>query len=207
MGILVLAIVAFFVIMTAVYFLGIKKAESPTSSTSPAPTVVDETANWKTYESSKYGYLFKYPSDWRIAQNTEDNLVIVNFPVSEERGSDGVDEVKDKGKAAIRLGISGQPPDLGAKTRDLSLDQYVNKMIKKNEAYSGKKDITKEETTVGGKPAILVNGYGFAGPFFPGATVFIEKSTSEVVFITPSLDYPSYKKVFNQILSTFKFTE
>lgn len=40
---------------------------SQTSQSTPIPsstsTLVDETANWKTYTNSKYGFSFKYPDD------------------------------------------------------------------------------------------------------------------------------------------------
>ncbi len=37
-----------------------------TNQNSPSPATSEETANWKTYASTKYGYLIKYPKDWNI---------------------------------------------------------------------------------------------------------------------------------------------
>src|SRR3989344_7950690 len=40
----------------------------PTEASAKAGTSADETANWKTYEDSTYGFSLKYPSDWRIIE-------------------------------------------------------------------------------------------------------------------------------------------
>lgn len=44
---------------------------SPTPTTSPIPTqslTIDETENWKVYTNNQYGFSFKYPNDWQITQ-------------------------------------------------------------------------------------------------------------------------------------------
>lgn len=40
------------------------------------PTPVDETANWKTYMNSKYGFEFKYPDNWTLS---EENSSTANY--------------------------------------------------------------------------------------------------------------------------------
>ena len=52
-----------------------------TKTLSITPTV--ETAGWKTYTNEKYGFSFKYPTDWKIGESTENNsemLVYVQSP-------------------------------------------------------------------------------------------------------------------------------
>lgn len=44
--------------------------------TLPVTTTTDETANWKTYKSEKYGFEFKYPAEWRVFEN--DNRVDIH---------------------------------------------------------------------------------------------------------------------------------
>lgn len=53
------------------YFVLTKKTTNPYSNNYPTPTQITqsifpttETANWKTYVNTKYGYEFKYPSDF-----------------------------------------------------------------------------------------------------------------------------------------------
>jgi hypothetical protein len=52
---------------------------TPTSFISPAPVITtittpDPTANWKIYSDSKYGYSFKYPSDYLYKDNGPNNV-------------------------------------------------------------------------------------------------------------------------------------
>lgn len=44
---------------------------SPTIS-QPSPTPVDETANWKTYQSTAIGLSFRYPADFTVNEDTTD---------------------------------------------------------------------------------------------------------------------------------------
>lgn len=66
-GVLVIA-----VILGGVYYLGTQKTATPqTTSTSPTSqptTIPDETANWKTYTSKEFGYLFKFPRKGDVIQ-------------------------------------------------------------------------------------------------------------------------------------------
>jgi len=70
------------------------------SSATPTPTTSDETANWKTYTDSKYGFEFKYPSDWSLVAgdaliwkgngiNNQDNDNIQTLKVSYGNNADG----------------------------------------------------------------------------------------------------------------------
>ncbi len=49
--------------------LALKTTPSPT----PTP-ILDETANWKTYTNQKYGYLVKYPPDWKYTETDDPGL-------------------------------------------------------------------------------------------------------------------------------------
>ncbi len=51
---------------------------TPSSSTNPISTSSAETANWKTYTSSKFKYTFKYSNDWNVVQSNEDATLLKN---------------------------------------------------------------------------------------------------------------------------------
>lgn len=55
-----------------------------TPSPTPSPSPIDETASWKTYTNTKYGFSFKYPNsdNWRLMNlpnpiTNEDNTFLV----------------------------------------------------------------------------------------------------------------------------------
>ena len=48
------------------------------------PTAEDPTKDWKTYESSLYGYTIKYPEDWVASQNTAPSAETERFTGDEE---------------------------------------------------------------------------------------------------------------------------
>ncbi|MDO8570435.1 MAG: PsbP-related protein [Candidatus Daviesbacteria bacterium] len=52
----------------------------PTSVPTISPSATDsaETANWKTYTNSKYGFSFKYPQDYAIKEESERVFYIKN---------------------------------------------------------------------------------------------------------------------------------
>ena len=63
-----LVVVAILAIFLGGYYLGqqqIKLTLSSQSTVQPPSSPADETADWKTYISTKYGYSLKYPINWK----------------------------------------------------------------------------------------------------------------------------------------------
>lgn len=44
-----------------------------TTATSTATKTTDETADWKTYSNTVYGFSLKYPNDWKLSSSTIDS--------------------------------------------------------------------------------------------------------------------------------------
>lgn len=72
--ILIVLILAFLVGGYLVYQKQPKPTPSPsapsTTSYTPQPSPVNETANWKIYTSNKYRFSFKYNPDWKLTEQT-----------------------------------------------------------------------------------------------------------------------------------------
>lgn len=81
---IVLGVVIFIIIAAFLYYSGFFDTNSnsnvntntPTNTTGNTNTQANtntatdiDTSDWKTYENAKYGYSFKYPSDWTIVDN------------------------------------------------------------------------------------------------------------------------------------------
>lgn len=56
-----------------------KYQTQPSPLVSPEPSAEAETANWKTYSNTKYGYSFKYPPDWIIEPDKQAPDEIINI--------------------------------------------------------------------------------------------------------------------------------
>ena len=66
---IILGVAAVVIIAIGAYTLGAKQSQpvvqnSIQTTPIPSPTPIDETANWKTYTNTKYGFLIKYPMSW-----------------------------------------------------------------------------------------------------------------------------------------------
>jgi hypothetical protein len=72
----VLAVLVLILGGTTIYFLTAQKSVAPVVQTpvpvsKTVPVVQDETAGWKTYTNSKYGYAVKYNNDWVFTEFPE----------------------------------------------------------------------------------------------------------------------------------------
>lgn len=176
------------VVGVAVYFGFMNKSAkvaispSPTVSSTKSPSVSpkDETLGWKIYTNAKYGFEFKYPTDWKV-QDTSESHVSIAADSDKRNGSYG---------PSNPINVSAT-----SNTSHLSLSQWVNKNVDKPTTVSSK------EIQVGGYTAIQNIETGNIT-----SVVTYSSSINNVV----SFDSPEsspYLKVYNQILSTFKFTK
>jgi hypothetical protein len=157
----------------------------PKSQTQPSPTKLpDPTANWKGYTNTKLGFSVKYPKNW---------------PEPQERILSTRADVEFKGTMRISVGVFYDQE----KQRELTYleiaKQYAN----------GKKE--PQQITVDGQPAayLKIGGEDLVAPkpnlfnlvaIQKGKTVY----TIEYSFGITSLE--EEQKIFDLILSTFKFT-
>ena len=152
-------------------------------------------ANWKTYTNSKYGYQVKYPSAW-IAK--ESNLMTVRF------SSPDTNEFDHAGEVSIII----DEEDSIVNT-EKEADEAFQKMNELLKTQSETEDTYKLEKkiTVGDLLAFKTTG---GCCLDVGRHVFIFKETNiyRITLYGPLTNLPlKNQEIFNQILSTFKFTE
>lgn len=155
----------------------------------PAPTV-DPTANWKTFTNDKFGYSFKYPSDWEVirAMNTW-TQVQLSRKISET-------EARQK-----NLPNSG-----GFFVVDVSIN--YNKFTRPDTTPSSSWITEVTNLTVSG---VQANKYRttFTQSIRPGVNPGDGETT--VMMSHNGIDFAlllrdnRYQDIFDQILSTFKF--
>ena len=152
------------------------------SSPSPTPTP-DPTANWKTYSNDAYKYSFKYPSSWKINTTSPQTTYL-------EAGS------VDEPQTFARVSIS----ETGENNK--SVEELARSW------RSG----AVEKIQVGGEEAakVLQNPNPEGEPLVQGGytiSVFVKnKSNINLLIQLETANLNTYQAIFDQILSTFKFT-
>lgn len=186
------------------YLLGINKNKSPQAPTSqitsiPTPTV-DPTVNWKTYTNTAFGYQFKYPNDHTVATdvNWKDGHFISATPTST---LSFIYDIPDKevfgpGKDIPGLYFSIENSSKSSKEK---AQEYLNEHRRSYLDENGL-EIQAEETLFANLPASEIKGGGYINQSF--RLIFISKNNM-LLTIEQRTDDP----LFEQILSTFKFTD
>ena len=159
----------------------------------PTGEPADETTDWQIYQDEEYGFEVRYPLLWQVKQVNIDGGIIFEFNNEEK------DYNLEMGPV-VPIAIS-----IRDDIYDSSIDKYLtNEQIKK---------ILKDETVlIGGKKAYIIQGvtppvYHDFRIIFEKDKVFNFNSNAYTVKAVNQNDFNEVDKVFNQILSTFKFID
>ncbi|KKW46442.1 MAG: hypothetical protein UY96_C0004G0019 [Parcubacteria group bacterium GW2011_GWB1_56_8] len=173
------------------------RANQPPIPAGP-PSGVD-TSSWPTYRNEQYGFEVKYPEDWFniTLENAAGSRSFVEFS-NKERTSTG------SGVIVVQV-VIGSDPDLFNALRNTRADETIEKNLI---FYTKIRD-----ETVAGNPAVrYIADYKNvpAGVLPTGEEVLMRRDGAVVYFriygYSP-LIVKFNQNVFNQILSTFKFTK
>ncbi|MBL7036615.1 hypothetical protein ISR94_02080 [Candidatus Microgenomates bacterium] len=165
----------------------------PTSVPSPKPST-DPTSDWEIYENSKFGFSFKFPKEWGTyfseTENKSFNLFVAPLAI--------IKEISDLFERGGGFG--------GGKFLTLTINKLEEAPSYKSDEYQ---KVSSETLILDGISGIryhtdvILDMQGFdAGDKIETIVV----KTSNGYFIIGLLDY-QYKNLFDQILSTFSFTE
>ncbi|MDP2684508.1 MAG: hypothetical protein Q8P20_05650, partial [bacterium] len=203
-----LAGILFITFIIAAFFAGMKyqraisliayqQSNLITSTPSPAP---DPTANWKTYSNPTYGFSFKYPAN------------IIDSPGGVMGGPATANIIGCFGdKRTVRQGTDA-PFDgfcIYIDKSKNSLQSYVDNekktfLINYKFYTKAKMPATSEKNVIlDGRDGIILKGYNYWG----SDSLYISLFNQNILAI-PFLEKSkgSFENIFNQILSTFKFT-
>lgn len=158
----------------------------------PVKVIKNETADWKIYESNKFGFLIKYPSDWQISDRTgfKGAQVIFDSPIS---------PIFNSGVSIAQL-----PAYDDIRGRKITFEEVVSDYkIKLSEEF---KDVKEEYITLDNIPAVNLS-FIKDGKYLDN---ILTLSTNDVFVITcysDNLEKNACKSTFNLMLSSFKFIE
>ena len=168
------------------------KCEFSPCPTNPTPTP-DPTADWKTYESEKLGVSFKYPEEWYLNEEVIPNSV---FIAAGKIGYGGIvvaegNDYNTEYEGTSKLEINKLNTDVG------ETGGYTTLRLP---------DIYVDKTTA----AVLETKPDKIGINYPLDTIYIKKANSYYkIWVSGNTqdEYDSNKKIFDLLLSTFKFTD
>ena len=173
--------------------------ELATPSVSPSPTT-DETINWKTYTSSDFKFSLKFPPDWKPALNSSTadiNTIIFSAPDNGEIATPP--EVIPAHYYARIVEVKVQNTDRSLTITDLKTD--INNIASPNTAI--------EDIKIDNKNALRIKnipGGGITEIWTSNGNRRYYLSHFEGVEVN-KVDNPKYSKIFDQILSTFRFLD
>ncbi|MBI2040327.1 hypothetical protein HYT18_04610 [Candidatus Microgenomates bacterium] len=201
------------------YFLGANKnqtipqpqqAVAPSIVTQPSPTNTPNsaedstTSTWKTYQDSKYGFSFRYPSNAQISTGTVASML--------SRQEDNGINIKPPYEApydkwwTMDLVVRDNPQGTDAQ---MIINNYIEE-LKKTCSPPACGTPTMIQNTLKSYQNGVVNGYIFhIGAETDSAMVVLTRGNKTYVFrMSGDQGYvtDSGLKIFDQILSTFKFT-
>lgn len=183
-------------IISAVFYLGRLSSGQPQQiSVSPTPQIskaIDETANWKTYTNSKYGYSVKYPSELLVKEEGKINTHIIDltgFFLSKSPATQG--------------------NSMSIEVRSDAYKEIISTL--QREWWGGTKESPNKAEDI---EIVGTNGKRISGAHVPsgGALFEVYLPRQNLVYVIRLMVSFSEKqigyneKTFDNIISTFKFT-
>lgn len=155
--------------------------QKPANNATPTPT--DETATWKTYKNTNYGYEVKYPSEWKI---TSAHQSIISFGDTFTIGTECIDG-------------RGFPEDAVSQSKKVTYNGRVF-IINKVYVQDGKKLFEYTATTE------FPTNYRASNPSSELPADYYQTACKVVGFYV-NVNKNVTDSLIEQILSTFKFTK
>lgn len=201
------------------YILGTKKSQPVVENkviVQPSPTPIDETANWKTYINTQYGFEVKYPTDRRISEtnnytlpalNTNKDIVMAiqstnqNYP----RSLTGLNISANNNVNSCSALSNGQKVTETKNINGLAFLVYEENVP--SDAMGGFRSLNNEYRVVHDKMCYTVQSSVFWTDisFVHDATDAKQPSAQELEEQQNWIQ--TQRQLNNQILSTFKFTD
>ena len=184
------------------------QAPSPTPKTVSSISIPpDETADWKTYNSNLLGISIKYPSNWFLESenNNDKSFRIQNYNPATAQGRDYI-PTEDKGKFSVVF------YDWSQKLKAKTANELKLELSKEKECFyigdpAGERISLNEQTKNINSLIVFIRDTRCSQA--PTSSLqreyFIFDGKEKIIKVFSGLDVESGTQSLNQILSTFKF--
>jgi hypothetical protein len=213
LSILVISVILFIVFnIVNINYLGIgindHKLPQLKQATSIPSQTPDPTANWKTYNSSAESYQIKYPSNWVLieAGKTHSDSGAARYDLNEIGGEKEIQKISlaysDSDLTLFEIAVF-------ANSSNLTIDEIVKKDTKPypTEVPPNSKEVVRM-LKVDGINAVQYSIFGFDRQI--SVIAFTKnRKVYRITFDESNVNDPDFEKnnkIYEQILSTFKFT-
>lgn len=152
----------------------------------------DETAGWKTYTNSTYGFSFRYPTDTTFSDETSklNNSVTVLLWVTVDKPSASKEPVSEDAKDYYTISMR------------------VNKgNIDEAEKLNALQSVSKTERTIADLSGRYYSTHGVGQEGSKGQAAIVSKGDYSYFLSITSPDINSHSRIFSQVLSSFAFTK
>lgn len=167
---------------------------TPTQTPIATPTS-DLTVGFLEYVNNKAGYIFKYPSDWKLKQNLNGSITLRSSDFEQNEKN----PLEEEAKSGANLLINGPIPDALPEIKE-------GQILKGTDTTTDKVASNIQKLTIDGKNAITWDYQAAGNPHFIGTQVVILKE-GKVYYLNMTFSDKSFKSRFDQILSTFRFLD
>ncbi len=166
-----------------------QKVSNQNSTTSPSPQTTDETSSWKSY-SGKFGNL-KYPQSWHTRELAQPDILLVQ---EKETGSTGIafgigNDWKSSYEGALKYEINKEVNQVG-ETGKYTLNRLANISVDGNTAIV----IELNPESIGVNTPVKEVYLSRNGIYYK---MWVSGDTQA--------EFETNKKIFDKVLSTFKF--
>ena len=170
-------------------------AEPAKQTNNQVANQADPYAGWKTYTNTQYGFELRYPGEWHLYKVPDDRLIYIQNFLKPVEATSGI------GGKGCQLSIMSWPEQRYSSISDWVAKQKIN--------FGGAlKNTTQKDVSVGSIKGLEVTFFGdFIGTGRPSIVLFDRGTLYEITKGIQDVEQNSCEVVFNQMLSTFKFTK